>query len=79
MGLSMSSRSLVLKSVDLLLEELEGGEEDRVDGARAAHGYAQTAVHVSLEELDLDRLDLLALRVHQAVSLVDALCGVNRI
>jgi len=47
--------------LDALLNELKGREEDGIDDARPAHGHAQSAVHVALEELDLGRrVDLLA-------------------
>ena len=68
---------VVVHGLDLLLEKFEGREEDGVDGAGPSHGDTEAAIHVSLEELDLDRLDFLALGVHERVALVDALGGVN--
>ena len=69
-----------VRSPDEVLDKLVRREEDGVDSTRPAHGDAEAAVHVPLEELDLGPgLDLLAPRVHERVLLVDALCGVDRV
>lgn len=71
--------SVVFEGVDTLLQELKGGEEHRVDRARAAHGHAEAAIHVLPEELDLYRLDFLPLRVHETIPLIDAFGRVDGI
>lgn len=69
-----------LQCPDGVLNELVRREEDGVDSTRAAHGDAEAAVHVPLEELDLGpRLDLLASRVHEGILLVDALRRIDRV
>ena len=70
---------MIFESIDALLQELKGGEKYRIDRAGAAHGYAETAVHVLSEEFDLHRLDFLSFRVHEAVSLIYALGRVDGI
>ena len=71
--------SLVVHGLDVLLDELEGREEDGVDRAGTSHGDAQAAVHLSPKELDFDWRHLFAFRVHEGVALVDAFGGVYRV
>ena len=70
---------LILKFVDALLRELKRRKEDGVEQAGSGHGHAETAVHLALEKVDLDRLHFLSFRVEEGVSLVDALGRVDRI
>ena len=72
-----SPARLILQVVDALFQELKGREEDRIDRAGPAHRDPEAAVHVALEELDLDGLDLLAFGVHQRVALIYALGRVD--
>ena len=67
----------VLEGVDPFLQEFERRKEDRVHRGRPSHRHSQAAIHISSEELDLGYGHLLALRVHECVSLVDALHGVD--
>lgn len=69
----------VVHSLDALLEELERGEENGVDCAGPSHAHAEPAVHVLLEELDLDPGYFLSFRVHQRISLVYALGRIDRV
>ena len=74
--LSSTFRIKILESIDPLLEEFERREEDCVHRGRSSHRHTEAAVHISSEELDLGYGNFLALRVHERVSLVDALHGV---
>lgn len=68
---------ILIHRLDAFLQELKRREEDGIHGARPTHRHAQAAVHVALEEGDLDRLDLLTLGVHERVALVDGFCRVD--
>lgn len=64
---------LVVHRLDTLLDQLERGEKDRIDGARANHGDAEASIHMSLEELNLWDRDFFASGVQKRVSLVNTL------
>ena len=69
----------VIHGLDSLLDKLKRREKDGIDGARAAHGDTQAAVHMALEELDLYGLHFLALGIHEGIALVETLGRVDRI
>lgn len=69
----------IFKLVDALLPKLKRRKEDGVEHAGPGHGHAEAAVHLTLEEVDLDRLHFLSFRVEESVSLVDAFGRVDRI
>lgn len=69
---------LVVQLVDLLLDELERGEENRVDHAWSSHRYTQTSVHPLVEELDLwCFLGFLSSADCQTIALVDTLSRID--
>lgn len=65
--------------VDPLLEEFKRREENCVDGRRAPHRHAETTVHIPPEELNLRDRNFLAFGIHQGISLVDTLHGIDRV
>jgi hypothetical protein len=72
-------KSSIIHGLYAFLQKLKRREEDSVYCAGSTHRDAEAAVHVSLKELNLDGLSLLAFRVHQGVTLVNALGRVNRV
>lgn len=70
---ALRTRDLVniLDSVDPLLKKFKCREEHCVNGCRASHRHAESAVHVPSEECDLGDWHFLTFRIHQGVALVD--------
>jgi hypothetical protein len=52
LGQLISTSILVVHLVYMLLHKLEGREEDGIYDTRTAHGDAEAAIHVALEEFD---------------------------
>lgn len=68
---------LLLDGVDLFLQEFKGREENSIHGTGSAHGHAKPPVHMPSEELDLHTGHCLTPGVHQTITLVNALCGID--
>lgn len=63
--------------VNLFLQKLKGREENSIHGAGSAHGYAQAPVHMPSEELNFHLGHGLTPGVHQTVTLIYALRGID--
>jgi hypothetical protein len=63
----------VLKSIDPLLEEFKCRKEHGIDRGRSPHGDGKPTIHVPSKEMDFGDGNFLPLRIHQGISLVDAL------
>lgn len=71
---------LVLYRIDLFLDEFKSRKENRVHNTTSSHRYPKSTVHSLIEELDFRRLfDFLSFAMREAISLVDALRGINRV
>ncbi len=68
-----------LEGIDPVLEEFKCRKEDGIDGGRSSHRHPKAAIHVPSEELDLRYWYFLSFRVHESVSLVYALDGIDGI
>lgn len=78
-GMQRRPSIFLFDGVNLFLQKLKGREENSIHGAGSAHGHAQPPVHMPAEELNFHLGHCLAPGVHQTVTLIYALRGIDGI